>query len=110
MTTLTTTNWLPWRAHWCRLLPTRPPTTHPPPPGLSFNNPGPAWSEPVGDRSTRNHGPPARFGEFVMAATAVTKFGANETHVVKIIDERHEITLEPHWRPKLTGASYMDCN
>ncbi|SGZ32126.1 BQ5605_C043g12084 [Microbotryum silenes-dioicae] len=22
----------------------------------------------------------------------------------------HEITLEPHWRPKLTGASYMDCN
>ncbi|SGY12582.1 BQ5605_C011g06547 [Microbotryum silenes-dioicae] len=24
--------------------------------------------------------------------------------------ERHEIALEPHWRPKLTGASYMDCN
>ncbi|SGY57050.1 BQ5605_C006g04214 [Microbotryum silenes-dioicae] len=22
----------------------------------------------------------------------------------------HEITLEPHWQPKLTGASYMDCN
>ncbi|SGY55080.1 BQ5605_C006g03961 [Microbotryum silenes-dioicae] len=24
--------------------------------------------------------------------------------------ERHKIALEPHWQPKLTGASYMDCN
>ncbi|SGY11845.1 BQ5605_C011g06290 [Microbotryum silenes-dioicae] len=36
--------------------------------------------------------------------------GTNELDVVKKKSERHKIALEPHWRPKLTGASYMDCN
>ncbi|SCZ99742.1 BZ3501_MvSof-1269-A2-R1_Chr12-2g03444 [Microbotryum saponariae] len=35
-------------------------STAPPPQGLAFNNPGPAWSAPLGDRSSRNHGPPER--------------------------------------------------
>ncbi|SGZ31540.1 BQ5605_C045g12199 [Microbotryum silenes-dioicae] len=33
-----------------------------------------------------------------------------KTEGARKLFERHEITLEPHWRPKLTGASYMDCN
>ncbi|SGZ32085.1 BQ5605_C043g12068 [Microbotryum silenes-dioicae] len=34
----------------------------------------------------------------------------SSSNAVSAIGERHEIALEPHWRPKLTGASYMDCN
>ncbi|SGY38162.1 BQ5605_C003g01970 [Microbotryum silenes-dioicae] len=68
----------------------------PPPPGLGFDNPGPTWSEPVGDWSTRNRGPPARFGEFAMAATAVTKFGTDEAHAVEIINFEWAFTARPN--------------
>ncbi|SCV67782.1 BQ2448_5393 [Microbotryum intermedium] len=71
----------------------------PPPAGLAFNNPGPAWSTPTGDRSSRTRAPPVRLGglgEFAMAATAVTEFGADEAHAVKIIDFEWVFTARPN--------------
>ncbi|SGY12594.1 BQ5605_C011g06552 [Microbotryum silenes-dioicae] len=52
--------------------------------------------EPVGDWSTCNRGPPAHFGEFAMAATSVTKFGADKAHAVKIIDFQWAFTARPN--------------
>ncbi|SGZ31708.1 BQ5605_C045g12235 [Microbotryum silenes-dioicae] len=61
----------------------------PPPQGLAFNNPGPAWSAPLGDQLSRNRGPPERLGNFTMAATAVTEFA------IEIIDFEWAFTTRP---------------